>query len=85
MFNTRVGVISWYLGLLGYDWNHVLNETEAMGLVVRPMYNMCVMSPPLVIERPQIDVMVDILREGVLRTQKDLEAEGVWTPADAAV
>ena len=34
MFNTRVGVISWYLGLLGYDWNHVLNEEEAMGLVV---------------------------------------------------
>lgn len=34
MFNTRVGVISWYLGLLGYDWNHVLNEGEAMGLVV---------------------------------------------------
>ncbi|MCG6901607.1 MAG: sn-glycerol-3-phosphate ABC transporter permease UgpA [Rhodobacter sp.] len=34
MFNTRVGVVSWYLGVLGYDWNHVLNETEAMGLVV---------------------------------------------------
>ncbi|MBJ6371663.1 sn-glycerol-3-phosphate ABC transporter permease UgpA [Sedimentitalea arenosa] len=34
MFNTRVGVVSWYLGLLGYDWNHVLNEAEAMGLVV---------------------------------------------------
>ncbi|SMC45974.1 sn-glycerol-3-phosphate ABC transporter permease UgpA [Primorskyibacter flagellatus] len=34
MFNTRVGVVSWYLGLLGYDWNHVLNEGEAMGLVV---------------------------------------------------
>ncbi|HRW15598.1 sn-glycerol-3-phosphate ABC transporter permease UgpA [Amaricoccus sp.] len=34
MFNTRVGVIAWYLGLLGYDWNHVLNGTEAMGLVV---------------------------------------------------
>ena len=34
MFNTRVGVVSWYLGLLGYDWNHVLNEEEAMGLVV---------------------------------------------------
>lgn len=34
MFNTRVGVVSWYLGLLGYDWNHVLNQTEAMGLVV---------------------------------------------------
>ncbi|WP_323770673.1 sn-glycerol-3-phosphate ABC transporter permease UgpA [Antarctobacter sp.] len=34
MFNTRVGVVSWYLGTLGYDWNHVLNEGEAMGLVV---------------------------------------------------
>ena len=34
MFNTRVGVVTWYLGLLGYDWNHVLNGTEAMGLVV---------------------------------------------------
>jgi len=34
MFNTRVGVVTWYLGMLGYEWNHVLNETEAMGLVV---------------------------------------------------
>ena len=34
MFNTRVGVVSWYLGQLGYDWNHVLNGNEAMGLVV---------------------------------------------------
>lgn len=34
MFNTRVGIVSWYLGQLGYDWNHVLNGTEAMGLVV---------------------------------------------------
>jgi sn-glycerol 3-phosphate transport system permease protein len=34
MFNTRVGVVAWYLGQLGYDWNHVLNETQAMGLVV---------------------------------------------------
>ena len=34
MFNTRVGLVSWYLGLLGYDWNHVLNGEEAMALVV---------------------------------------------------
>ncbi|MBC7157517.1 MAG: sn-glycerol-3-phosphate ABC transporter permease UgpA [Rhodobacteraceae bacterium] len=34
MFNTRIGVVTWYLGKLGYDWNHVLNGTEAMGLVV---------------------------------------------------
>ena len=34
MFNTRVGLVSWYLGQIGYDWNHVLNGGEAMGLVV---------------------------------------------------
>jgi len=34
LFDTRTGLISWYLGLLGYDWNHLLNQNEAMGLVV---------------------------------------------------
>ena len=34
MFNPNVGVIAWYLGQAGYRWNHVLNGTEAMGLVV---------------------------------------------------
>lgn len=34
MFNPNVGLVSWYLDLLGYNWNHVLNDAEAMGLVV---------------------------------------------------
>lgn len=34
MFQPSIGVFSWYLKLLGYEWNHVLNGTEAMGLVV---------------------------------------------------
>ncbi|OOY13159.1 glycerol-3-phosphate transporter permease [Thioclava marina] len=34
MFNTRIGVVAFYLNQLGYDWNHVLNQREAMGLVV---------------------------------------------------
>ncbi len=34
MFNPSIGVVAWYLDLLGYDWNHVLNGAEAMGLVV---------------------------------------------------
>ena len=34
LFDTRTGLVSWYLGLLGYDWNHLLNHNEAMGLVV---------------------------------------------------
>ena len=34
MFNPNVGLASWYLDQLGYSWNHVLNDNEAMGLVV---------------------------------------------------
>jgi len=34
MFNPNVGLVSWYLGQLGYDWNYVLNPNEAMALVV---------------------------------------------------
>jgi len=39
---------------------------------------MCVMSPPLIITREQIDAMVAILREGISRTMDDLRGEGLW-------
>ena len=49
-----------------------------LGLLVRPLINMCVMSPPLVITKEQIDDLVAILREGISRTMDDLRTEGVW-------
>lgn len=49
-----------------------------LGLLVRPLIHMCVMSPPLIITRAQIDEMVAILREGISRTMEDLRAEGLW-------
>lgn len=49
-----------------------------LGLLVRPLIHMCVMSPPLVITRAQIDDMVAILREGISRTMDDLAREGLW-------
>ncbi len=49
-----------------------------LGLLVRPLIHMCVMSPPLIITRDQIDAMVGILREGISRTMDDLRKEGVW-------
>ncbi|RWE75059.1 aminotransferase [Mesorhizobium sp.] len=49
-----------------------------LGLLVRPLINMCVMSPPLIITREQVDDMVAILREGISRTMDDLRKEGVW-------
>jgi adenosylmethionine-8-amino-7-oxononanoate aminotransferase len=51
---------------------------QALGLLVRPIINMCVMSPPLIIQRPDIDRMVEILRLGITRTMDDLTREGVW-------
>ena len=38
---------------------------EARGLIVRPLLNMCVFSPPLVITPAQIDTMFDILDEAI--------------------
>ncbi|WP_345779340.1 aminotransferase class III-fold pyridoxal phosphate-dependent enzyme [Roseibium sediminicola] len=51
---------------------------QDLGLLVRPLINMCVMSPPLTITRAQIDEMVGILREGISRTMADLRREGLW-------
>lgn len=51
---------------------------QELGLLVRPLIHMCVMSPPLTITRAQIDDMVAILREGISRTMDDLRNEGLW-------
>jgi adenosylmethionine-8-amino-7-oxononanoate aminotransferase len=44
-------------------------KCEEMGLIVRPMINMCVFSPPLIITEPQIDEMFDILEAAVAQVQ----------------
>ena len=45
---------------------------QELGLIIRPMINMCVFSPPLIITKPQIDDMFEILAEGIRRTARDL-------------
>jgi hypothetical protein len=39
---------------------------------------MCVMSPPLIITKAQIDDMVNILRKGIEQAMDDVEREGLW-------
>ncbi len=46
---------------------------QELGLLVRPLINMCVMSPPLVINRAQIDEMFGILRQGIVRVASEME------------
>jgi adenosylmethionine-8-amino-7-oxononanoate aminotransferase len=56
------------------DWH-----CQARGLIVRPLVNMCVMSPPLVIRKDEIDLLVDRLKAGIEATMVDLQAEGIWS------
>jgi len=51
-----------------------------LGLIVRPLINMCVMSPPLIITKPEIDTLIGILRQGIERAMEEVEREGLWTP-----
>lgn len=34
MFSPSIGVVTHYLGKLGYEWNHLMNENQAMTLIV---------------------------------------------------
>ncbi len=49
-----------------------------MGLMLRPMINMCVFSPPCIITRDQIGEMFDIMRKGIEATMEDVRNEGLW-------
>ncbi|TMV79510.1 aminotransferase class III-fold pyridoxal phosphate-dependent enzyme, partial [Thioclava sp. BHET1] len=54
---------------------------QELGLLVRPLGNMCVMSPPLIITRTQIDRMVEILDQSIRQVTDDLSGEGLWSAA----
>jgi len=51
---------------------------QKLGLLVRPLINMCVFSPPLIITKAQIDDLVSVLRTGIERATEDLKKEGLW-------
>ncbi len=54
--------------------NLIDKHCQSLGLIVRPLVNMCVMSPPLTITKPQIDDIVSILRQGILAAVAELES-----------
>lgn len=60
--------------------NRIDKHCQELGLIVRPIINMCVMSPPLIITKDQIDEMILILRTGVERAMQDCIDEGLWKP-----
>ncbi len=61
--------------------NRIDKHCQKLGLLVRPIINKCVMSPPLIITRSQIDEMVEILRKGIELSMHEVENEGIWQAA----
>ena len=51
---------------------------QSLGLLVRPIINICVMSPPLVITREQVDELVSKLKKGIELAMEEVEREGLW-------
>ena len=49
------------------------------GLIVRPLFSTCVMSPSLIITKEQIDDLVSILRKGIELATDDIKKEGLWS------
>ena len=52
------------------------NFCHDLGLLVRPLINVCIMSPPLIITRSQVDDLVDALRQALDLTQNALQEAG---------
>ena len=55
----------------------IADHCERLGLIVRPLGALNVISPPLTLTEAQIDELVGILRKGIEAAMQDLKAEGL--------
>ena len=51
---------------------------QELGLLVRPFINICIISPPLIINKGQINDLVGALRIGLQRTLEELRDAEIW-------
>ena len=54
-------------------------ESLKLGLIIRPIYHICVLSPALIIQKEQVDDLVDKLYQAISNAMKKLEIEGLWS------
>ena len=59
----------------------IIRHAMEQGLLVRPLGNTVVLSPPLIITRKQIDEVVDMLGKAIKAVADELIREGLWKPA----
>ena len=58
---------------IDHEFGHRMDvAAEKRGLLVRPLINMCVFSPPLVINREEIDTMFNLLDEAITEVEQDM-------------
>jgi len=54
-------------------------ESLKLGLIIRPIYHICVLSPALIITKEQIDDLIDKLYEAITNAKNNLKKEGLWS------
>jgi putrescine---pyruvate transaminase len=59
------------------DSKRISDACEAMGLMVRPIGHLNVMSPPLVITTSQVDFVAETLEKAIRKVADDLTRDGV--------
>ncbi len=63
------------------DWEvafRIIRNAMERGLLVRPLGNTVILSPPLTISRKQIDEVVDMLGKAIRAVADELVREGLW-------
>ena len=53
-------------------------ESIKLGLIIRPLYHICVLSPALIITKSQIDDLVEKLFTAIENSLQQLKTEGLW-------
>ena len=59
----------------------ISNIADKKGLLVRPITNLNVMSPPLIITKEQVDFIVTCLRASIEEAMQQLKHSGDWKKA----
>ena len=54
-------------------------ESLKLGLIIRPIYHICVLSPALIITKNQINDLVSKLYEAITNAKNNLKKEGLWS------
>ena len=54
-------------------------ESIKLGLIIRPLYHICVLSPALIINKEQINDLTEKLYQAISNTIDQLKNEGLWS------